>query len=217
MKLPLVLPMKKLSFVAVVLSASLAFAGDVQAQARPGSIFDPDRDLTSPIANHTARRPGDVLTVIVSENQGVSNQETSNLLKESSLDAQLSDLSIFPNAFNPLPSLDGESTSEFRGQGNYLKQGQFSARVTVIVVDTHPNGNLVVSGRREIRIDGETKLIEFSGIVRRYDITPLNTVESELVADARVSYQGMGPLTNATNRRGLGSWIHDAVDWVWPF
>jgi hypothetical protein len=44
-----------------------------------------------------------------------------------------------------------------------------------------------------------------------------NTVTSELVADAKVAYTGSGPLTNSTNRTGLGAWIHDAIDWLWPF
>ena len=66
-----------------------------------------------------------------------------------------------------------------------------------------------------IRIDGEVKVIEFSGIVRRYDITRTNTVQSELVADARVTYTGSGPLTRATNRTGLAAWLYNAIDWLW--
>ena len=55
------------------------------------------------------------------------------------------------------------------------------------------------------------------GIVRHYDVRPDNTVQSELVADARVSYSGSGPLTKSTNRYGLGGWLHDALAWLWPF
>jgi len=67
------------------------------------------------------------------------------------------------------------------------------------------------------RIDKETKLIEFSGIMRRYDITADNSISSELVANAKVSYVGNGPLTDSTNRKGLGALIHGAIAWVWPF
>ena len=84
-------------------------------------------------------------------------------------------------------------------------------------MDTLPNGNLVVQGRREIRIDAETKVIEFSGIVRRYDVRRDNTVQSELVADARVAFSGSGPVTNTTRRYGLAGWLHTAIDWLWPF
>jgi flagellar L-ring protein precursor FlgH len=80
-----------------------------------------------------------------------------------------------------------------------------------------PNGNLVLSGRREIRIDKETKLMEFTGVVRRFDIDASNSVASELVADATVVYKGSGPLTTHTNRSGLGGWLHGFIAWIWPF
>ena len=58
---------------------------------------------------------------------------------------------------------------------------------------------------------------EFRGVVRRFDVLRNNTVESELVADAFVSYTGTGPITNSNRRRGLSSWLYSAVDWIWPF
>jgi len=75
----------------------------------------------------------------------------------------------------------------------------------------------VVQGRREIRVDNETKVIEFSGIVRAYDVTAQNTIKSELVAEARIAYSGEGPLTNSTNRRGIGGFLHGLISWIWPF
>jgi len=76
---------------------------------------------------------------------------------------------------------------------------------------------MVIEGRREVRIDDETKVIEFRGILRRWDVTANNTIDSELVAEATVSYSGHGPMTNATNRTGIGKLFHDAIAWVWPF
>ena len=100
---------------------------------------------------------------------------------------------------------------------NVEKNGEFTARITAIVMDVLPNGNLVIKGRREIKVDSETKVIEFSGVVRRYDVRADNTILSELVADARVSYTGEGQLTDTTERRGLGGLIHRAIIWLWPF
>jgi flagellar L-ring protein precursor FlgH len=59
--------------------------------------------------------------------------------------------------------------------------------------------------------------MEFTGIVRRLDITAQNTIQSELVANAEVVYRGSGPLTDSTQRYGLGGWLHRAWAWVWPF
>lgn len=187
------------------------------AQGRPGSIYDPDRGPQGMIADKTARRAGDLLTVLIVESQDVENQEQSALKKETTFDYALESFNIAPNAFNVLPDIEAESTDEFNGTANYQKRGSFEARITAIVMDVLPNGNMVISGRREIRVDQELKVIEFSGIVRRYDVMPDNTIQSELVAEARVSYVGHGPLTNTTNRRGLGGFLHDAWTWLWPF
>ena len=80
-----------------------------------------------------------------------------------------------------------------------------------------PNGNMVISGRREIHVDNETKLIEFTGIVRRFDVAANNSIQSELVANAEITYRGNGPMTDSTNRIGLGSKIHRFFAWLWPF
>lgn len=186
-------------------------------QDRVGSIYRPDGGPIGLIANKTARRPGDLITVLISENQDVQNQEIADVRRETSLDYALLDFDVARNAFTPLPTVSGEGSDELRGTANYQKSGAFTARVTAIVADVLPNGNLVINGRREIRIDQETKVLEIRGIIRRYDIRPNNTIQSELVADARVSYAGTGPLTDATNRRGLGRALFDFLRWVWPF
>jgi flagellar L-ring protein precursor FlgH len=203
------------------LSAAVLLAGfavpAAQAQ-RAGSIYDPDHGPAGLIAAKTAYRKGDILTVVISETQLVSNNESSDLARATNLNYKINVFDIKPNAFQaPLPAVDADSSDNFNGSAKYEKSGAFTARLAAVVVDTLPNGNLVVSGRREIRIDKETKLIEFTGIVRRLDIQADNTVQSELVANAEVVYRGSGPMTRSTNRNGAGSWVHDAIGWLWPF
>ena len=187
------------------------------AQARKGSIYDPDNSPGAPLAAKIAVKRGDLVTVKISENQNVRNQEASDLSKSTNLNYKINLFDIKPDAFTTLPKLDADSTDGFIGAAKYEKSGAFTARLAAVVVDVLPNGNLVISGRREIKIDKETKLIEFSGVVRRFDIGADNSVASELVANAQVVYKGTGPLTHVTNRSGLGGWIHDAISWLWPF
>ncbi len=187
------------------------------AAQRRGSLYDPSRAPVRPLADKTAIRVGDLVTVIISETQDVKNEEKTDLNKQSDLDYELINFDIKPDAFNTLPEITSSKKDGFQGNAKYEKKGAFTARLTAIVMDRLPNGNLVIQGRRELRIDRELKVIEFSGIVRRYDISATNTVQSELVADARVTYSGSGPMTNATNRRGLSGWLYDALDWLWPF
>ena len=202
---------------ALMVFASMATAETASAQKRLGSIYNPDHGPVGLVGNKTARRVGDLITVIISESQDLKNEERSNLVKQADLQYALNNFDVFPNAFETLPAYESTRNDNFRGTANYEKKGNFRARLSALVIDTLPNGNLVIQGRREIRIDQELKVIEFSGVVRRYDILVDNTIESELVADARVSYSGSGPLTKATNRVGLSGWLHDAFDWIWPF
>ena len=195
----------------------LSFVGPLAAQGRPGSIYVPERGPINLIADKTAHRPGDLITVLIAENQAVKNEETAQLRRGTTLDYKLESFNIKPDAFNPLPSLGASSKDDFNGTANVKKSGAFSARLTAMVMDLLPNGNLVIKGRREIHVDHETKIIEFSGVVRRFDIRADNTVTSELVADARVSYLGEGQLTDTTKRRGLGNFLHRVLIWLWPF
>ncbi len=203
----------------LVLSLVLLFAPEAEAQGsgRRGSIYNSNQGPIQLAANKTARRRGDLVTVIISEIQDVRNEEKTDLTKTSSLDYQISNLDVLPNAFSPLPGVTTGKNDGFSGNAKVEKRGRFEARLTAIVMDTLPNGNLVIQGRRELRIDQELKVIEFTGIIRRYDVKSNNTVMSESVADARVRYSGSGPMTNTTHRRGLSRWLHNAIDWIWPF
>ncbi|MFT5048706.1 MAG: flagellar L-ring protein precursor FlgH [Chlamydiales bacterium] len=201
----------------LVLLATLAMSQPGLAQKRAGSIYNSDHGPVGLVGNKTARRMGDLITVIISETQDLKNEERSALSKKSALAYQLLNFDLAPDAFTTLPAYESSKDDSFQGTANYEKKGAFTARLSALVIDTLPNGNLVIQGRREIRIDQELKVIEFSGLVRRYDILADNTIQSELVAEARVSYSGAGPLTNTTNRVGLSGWLHDALDWLWPF
>lgn len=201
----------------LVLVLALALGGAARGQARPGSIYDPDNSAGGPATAKIAVKRGDIVTVLIRENQNVRNQEQSDLSKSTNLNYKVNLFDIAPQAFATLPRLDADSTDGFIGSAKYEKSGAFTARLAAIVLDVLPNGNLVISGRREIKIDKETKLIEFNGVVRRFDVAADNSVASELVANAQVCYRGDGPLTKSTNRTGIGSWIHDALAWLWPF
>lgn len=205
------------SALALVLLVANAFATDAHAQARPGSLYNPSRGPIGLIQDKTARRVGDLVTVVISETADVSSEDSADTSKSTTLNYELTNFDLEPNAFSLLPSLGANSSDTFSGSSQVDKRDSFEARLTAMVVDVLPNGNMVVSGRRELRIENQVKLIEFSGVVRRYDIASTNTVSSSLVADARVSYVGMGPGTQSTQRTGFGAWVHGLLDWIWPF
>jgi flagellar L-ring protein precursor FlgH len=194
----------------LLLAAALACAA---AAAPAQNLWSPERRLTPLIADVTARGIGDLLTILVVEQQTVKNKEATELKRDASLDAALTNLDLAPQAFNTLPGVAGSATRDFKGDAKYDKEGSFSTVLTAQVIDVQPNGNLVLEGRRTVIIDGETKTMRVTGVVRRYDVTANNTVRSTQVANASVAYEGSGTLTNATNR----GWLGDLLDFVWPF
>lgn len=204
-------------FRIILLAAAALTAVDSASAQRRGSIYDPTGGPVSPIADKTAYRVGDLVTVLIRENQDLRNEERTDLAKDSTLNYQLLDFAVKPDAFTTLPGIRSQKTDTFGGATAVEKIGAFEARLTAMVIDVMPNGNMVIEGRREIQIDQERKVLEFRGVVRRFDVLRNNTVESELVADAFVSYTGTGPITNSNRRRGLSSWLYSAVDWIWPF
>ena len=204
-------------YLQVCLVVLFLTVGLCSAQRRMGTIYDPNSGPPVALADKTAARVGDLITVVIQETQNLRNEERTGQSKTTNLNYQLIDFAVKPDAFSSLPTMHTARQDQFAGQANIEKRGTFTARLTAMVIDTLPNGNLVIQGRRELRIDGEVKLLEFSGVVRRYDVTRTNTVQSELVADARVSYVGEGPARKALERRGLAKWLHSAVDWLWPF
>jgi flagellar L-ring protein precursor FlgH len=185
----------------------------VAAVAPSQSLWNPRRPSPSLIGDTTARNVGDVLTIVISEQQSIKNQEKSQLAKQASIDASLTNWTIFESLFNKLPAVAGSSTRDMTGNAKYDKEGSLETRISVLVIDVMPNGNMLVEGRRRIVMDKETKSIRLTGIVRPYDISPLNTVLSENVANAAIAYEGQGPLTAATSR----GWLSEMLDFVWPF
>lgn len=201
---------RRLSLRPAVLAALLAAtAADADAQ----SLWNPERPTPSLVSDVTARGVGDLLTVLVVEQQTVKNKEQTELTRDAGLNAALTNFNVLPSAFETLPSVAGSAQRDFKGDAKYDKEGSFSTTLTVAVIDVQPNGNLVIEGRRSVIIDGEKKTMRITGIVRKYDVAAANTVRSTQVANASVAYEGEGVLTKTTNR----GWLGDLLDFVWPF
>ena len=191
----------------IVLVAALGGAASAQ------SLWNPSAAAPALFTDTTARNVGDILTIIIDENQTVENQEESKLEKESSLSAMLTNFDILPNLLEPLPSAEGNSKKDFNGKGTYDKENKFKTTMSVVVIDRLPNGNLIVEGSRKIIMDEESKTVRLTGVVRSYDVSSRNTVMSSQVANAAIAYEGEGFLNRTTNR----GWFSRLLDIVWPF
>jgi flagellar L-ring protein precursor FlgH len=108
--------------------------------------------------------------------------------------------------FIPTTSMGLSTDNDFKGDANTTRDANFSSKMTVRIVDIDDNGNLVIEGKRMVSINGEDEITSIRGIVRSQDVSADNTVNSNNIADATITYKGKGPV-NEGSRVGLISRI----------
>lgn len=156
---------------------------------------DPERAFL--FIDTQARRVGDLITLIISEDTDVDQQDNRALKKAGGRNGSFD---FTGSAGGDLGSSEGSAALDvtastgrnFDGSSTFKSARQFSDRVTLTVMDVLPNGNLVVSGRRMINVDRDQRELIVSGVVRPIDINPDNTVHSRYVSELRVNYVGEG-------------------------
>jgi flagellar L-ring protein precursor FlgH len=198
---------------ALMLAAMSLTAGSVQA----GSIWAKRTAAAKPIyADDKANQIGDVLTIIISETHKVDNKVKEDLSRTSDRSFELGgdDLSIG----HLLPSVskvkvDVDSSKSLSGKSDYKDERKIEDRITVVVVDIHPNGNLLVMGTRTREVNGDSQTIQVSGIVRPRDISFDNTIRSEQVANFQMIAVNEGVTKDFTKPGWLGKFL----DKIWPF
>ncbi len=180
-----------------------------------GSIWK-DFNLYSDIK---ARRVGDIVTIIVREYASSKDSGTTESDKKASFSTVLKSLmglkdevSSIMGMKDPTNFLDVSASGKFKGSGKIEQTSSLQTRITAMVVDVLPNGNLVIEGKRTIYVNGEKKIIAVRGIVRPEDIKPDNTVPSEALADAEIIYQGKG-IVSQSHSPGLFTKL---LLWLWP-
>ncbi|MFH0945859.1 MAG: flagellar basal body L-ring protein FlgH [Planctomycetota bacterium] len=171
------------------------------------------RNHVALLADNRAHRIGDVITIVVDEQQKVSNKENVKLEKSSQAKAEIPTFTPDQELADKFFPIEWNYDREFEGKGNFDKQGDFATRITATVIDVQPNGNLIVEGKRKVVIDKEEKWMTITGTVRSFDVETNNTVSSTLVANARVTYESCGPLARTTKP----GWFEVALDFFWPF
>ena len=93
--------------------------------------------------------------------------------------------------------LEASSGIDFSGKGDASAANDFTGTITVTVTEVYTNGNLLVSGEKQIAMSQGTEFIRFSGVVNPVTVSPQNTVQSIQVADARIEYRANGYIDEA--------------------
>lgn len=141
-----------------------------------------------------ARNVGDTLIVSINENINASKDGETKTDRTGSVTASVPTVSGLPLKSLQGLSLNGSSTSSFDGKGQSSSNNTFAGIITVTVIEVLPNGNMLVSGEKQVGINRSTEFIRFSGVVNPATIVSGNTVSSTQVADARIETRANGPL-----------------------
>lgn len=167
-----------------------------------------------------ARRKGDIITIVISETASASKEAKTDTSRGSTVNAGipnfmgLEKVGLIKNNIGDLSKLINASVdSQYQGSGSTSRKENLNATITARVVDVISNGNLMIEGRRNVKVNNEDQEIVLEGIVRPRDIAADNTVNSIYVADAKISYTGKGIISD----RQSPGWLMNIVDKLWPF
>ncbi len=183
-----------------------------------------------------ARGIGDLVTVVIQEDLTAEGLAETDAIRETSNTTTLSSslgfqdlvadgaealLRLFginadqnePPAGTNVNVLTSENESEFEGEGSTRREGTFQGVMTCRVVNLLPNGVFHIRGRRQIIVNHEAQWITLEGLVRKEDIDVDNTVASTQLAEARLSFDGIGVLDDKQRPGPLAR----VLDWIYPF
>lgn len=151
-----------------------------------------------------ARYIGDTITINIAEKTAAAKK--SDTKADRSQDVALSVPTIAGLPFKSFQgaTLGANSSNAFEGKGENSSSNNFTGTLTVTVIDVYPNGNLLVSGEKQIGLKEGEEFVRFSGVVNPNTITASNTVQSVQVADARIEYKANGFLDSAQVMGWLG-------------
>ena len=182
----------------------------------PGTLWNGDE--SNWLSDVKARRVGDIVTVIIQEKASASKEATTATDRSSTIAAGISSLfglekTAENNGLSPASLIGASSDNKFAGTGKTTRTENLVATLTTQVVEAYPNGNLKIRGGKSVTVNNENQLIYLTGIVRPFDVTADNTVDSGNILNAQISYTGKG----AVSDKQKPGWLGRIFDNVWPF
>jgi flagellar L-ring protein precursor FlgH len=200
-------------------AVSLPMPAPVPVERQPNSLWRPGSRAF--LKDQRASNVGDILTVIIeiSDNAAISNSTTrsrtnaENSSASAFLGYEASLAQLLPEAIDPTNLIDLDSDSSSAGAGGVNRNESINLRVAALVTQVLPNGNLVLAGRQEVRVNFEKRELQVAGIIRPEDITSTNTIGYDQIAEARIAYGGQGQLSDVQQPR-YGQQVFDIL---WPF
>jgi flagellar L-ring protein precursor FlgH len=171
----------------------------------------------SMVGDKKAHSIGDIITIIIQENNGATRQNNTTTAKKTSVNAALASLFYAPSVSGlltkkgTLPTMAYTSDSEFNGGGSINNNETITAQMAVRVVDVLPNGNMIIEGNLHTAFSGEKQDAVLRGTVRPDDVTSNNTLLSYNIADASIQFISKGTITDS-QRKGWFTRVWEKIN-----
>jgi flagellar L-ring protein precursor FlgH len=165
-----------------------------------------------------ANNIGDILTVMIDIDDEADLQNESERSRSSSENAGINNLlgiegqltKVLPEGVTGPDLVDFDTTSRSKGEGSTGREEKVQMKLAATVTQILPNGNMLIQGRQEVRVNFEKRILELAGIIRPEDILTDNSISSDKIAEARISYGGQGQITDMQQPR-YGQQVYDIL------
>ncbi|MDE2431051.1 MAG: flagellar basal body L-ring protein FlgH [Burkholderiales bacterium] len=178
-----------------------------QPTSMPAQSAKPQREINGAIFQSATYRPlyedakarmvGDVLTIAISENTSAGKAAAASGSKTGSTAFSAPNIFGIPASTTAKTTLGASGSTKFDEKGAETASNTFSGTIAVTVIDVLPNGNLLVSGEKQLAFDKGAEYVRFSGVVNPKTLTAGNVVPSTQVADARFEYRSTSRVDKA--------------------
>ncbi len=197
---------------------SLPMPTPLPAERNPNSLWR--NGSKAFFKDQRANKVGDLLTVNIKiDDQAQMNNQSTRTRNNSDkagipgffgLEGAAGLNKILPEEAQAGSLVDLSSATSNAGKGAITRKEQIELKVAALVTQTLPNGNLVIQGRQEVRVNYEVRELIITGVIRPEDITAQNVISYEKIAEARISYGGRGQMTDVQQPR-YGQQLFDII------
>lgn len=165
-----------------------------------------------------AKTVGDIMTVVIdiddkgkmenATDRSRSTEETAGLPHLLGVETQLTQ--VWPEALDTSALVEGTADSNYKGDGTTDRKEKIEMKLAATVTQVLPNGNMVIKGSQEVRVNFENRVLQLAGVIRPQDVNVDNTISYDQIAEARISYGGKGQITDVQQPR-TGAQLYDIL------
>ncbi|MFM0169034.1 flagellar basal body L-ring protein FlgH [Paraburkholderia sediminicola] len=178
----------------------------------PGSIYNPGYAGRPLFEDQRPRNVGDILTIVIQENVNATKSSGAGVNRSGNTAFDVASAGFLNGLFGRT-NLSANGANKFAATGGANASNTFSGVITVTVTGVLPNGNLMVSGEKQMLINQGNEFVRFSGVVNPNTISNLNAVYSTQVADAKIEYSAKGYIDESENMGFLQRFFLNVSPW----